>query len=333
VLQGLSGEETTGASNFSVAADGTLVYVAGVGGEAERQLAWIDASGQPVPLAAPARMYFEPALSPDGRYVAVDVTTATDTDVWLFDQERGTLSRLTFGPNCYAPIWSGDGRRVIYRKDTADGRFQIAWKLADGTGEEEVLFSGDRPVTPRSASSDGKWILFGMADPRNQRDLYVLPLDGDRTPQPYVTAPDDEGVAVFSPDGRWVAYCSNETGRYEVYVKPFPSASGRWQISTDGAGEVRWSSSGREIVFSTNRFFTAVPVETHGETFRAGPPRAFLTMPQSPVKAASGAGFALSLDGQRILTPYRPELDAQSPELVVLVNGANEVGKDDASTK
>jgi len=332
VVQGVVGEKTTGASNFAVSSTGILFFIPGTDESSDRVLAWLDPTAKPVLLPTPSRQYFEPKLSPDGQRVALDIVAGNSTDVWVYDLTRNTLGRLTFGPTNYAPVWSADGRRVIYRRDTPDGKTSIAWKSADGTGEEEILLANDRPAFPTSASPDGKWLALMVVDPKSQSDIYVLPLAGDRKPQPYVNGAFDETIATFSPDGRWVAYSANETGRYEVYVKPFPSGSGRWQVSTDGGGEARWSPTGKEIIYKFESRYTVVPVETSG-TFRQGTPRPYLDSGRAPFNASSGSSFCLSRDGKRILTPYQQRPESARLDLVVAVNWAEEVRRATAPQK
>lgn len=324
VLQGVTGEKTTGSSNFAVSDTGTLFLIPGVDRSTERLLAWLDPSGAPVPLPAPPRQYFEPCLSPDGQRVAVDITSGSSTDIWIYDIPRKSLNRLTFGPNNYAPIWSADGRRVIYRKGLADGRIAIAWKSADGAGEEEVLFAGDRAVFPSSASPDGKWLALSLQAAGNAFDVYILSLTGDHKLTPFVTGPYDESGAAFSPDGHWVAYRSNESGRYEIYVKSFPDSKGRWQISTEGGEEVRWSPAGKEIIFRRANQYMAVTVETAG-AFQDGTTRPFLNQTLPRFNSGAGSIFSLSHDGKRILIPIPPKSESTGLELLVTTNWVDEV--------
>jgi serine/threonine-protein kinase len=325
LVQNVMGERTTGASNFALSSDGTLFYVPGNQGVQERALAWWDSAGKPTLLPAPLRTYVEPTLSPDGQRVAVGVTEGSSTDIWIYDLKRNTLSRLTFGPNNYAPIWSADGRRVIYRQDTDDGKMVLAWKAADGTGDEEVLLRGERRVFPNSVSPDGKWISLDVQDDvQILSDVFLLPLDGDRKLQPFVTGPFAEFLSSFSPDGRWIAYQSNETGRFEIYVKPFPSGSGRWQVSTEGGEEARWSPNGKELFYRIGTRYMAVPVET-AATFRSGIPRVVVESGPANLGASSGKSYSVSPDGKRILTALNPPRKEQpQSQLVVTLNWAEE---------
>lgn len=276
-------------------------------------------------LPAPPRQYLEPVLSPDGQRIAVDVGVGSGVDIWIYDLSRKALNKLTFGPSKnYAPIWSHDGQRVFYRKDAADGKIAIAWKSADGSGEEEVLYTGDRPVFPSSASPDGKWLALSLQEAGGAFDVYMFPLTGEHRLQPYVTGPFDESGASFSPDGRWVAYRSNESGRYEIYVKPFPDPKGRWQVSTEGGGEVRWSPGGKELIYRRESEYMAVPVATAG-TFQAGAPRLFLNQTLPRITAGSGSVFSLSHDGKRVLLVAPTQSAATALQLVVAVNWTEEV--------
>ncbi|MGH9579365.1 MAG: protein kinase domain-containing protein, partial [Terriglobales bacterium] len=327
LVQDVMGERTTGASNFALSSGGTLFHVPGNQGVQERALTWWDSTGKPTFLPAPLRTYVEPVLSPDGQRVAVDVSEGSSTDIWLYDLKRNTLSRLTFGPNNYAPIWSADGRRVIYRKDTEDGKFVLAWKSADGTGDEEVLLRGERRVFANSASPDGKWLALDIQhDVQIVSDVFLLPLSGDRKPQPFVTGPYAEFLASFSPDGRWIAYQSNETGRFEIYVKPFPSGSGRWQASTQGGEEAHWSPNGKELFYRVGTRYMVVPVETTAGTFRAGTPRVIAESAPVNIGASSGKSYSVSLDGKRILTAFNPRRTEQAQlPMVVTLNWAEEI--------
>jgi len=331
-LQGVLGERATGSSHFAVSDTGAMFFIPGADRITERLLVWMDASGIPVPLAAPLRPYFEPELSPDGQRVAAAVNSGSSEDVWVYDLARKVLNRLTFGPNNSAPIWSADGRRVIYRKDTTDGKVAIAWKPADGAGEEEVLLVGDRAVFPTSASPDGKWLALSLQEKGSAFDVYMLSLTGDHRLQPFITGPSDESGASFSPDGRWVAYRSNESGRYEIYVKPFPDAKGRWQISTESGGEVRWSPTGKELIYRRENQYFAVPVQTAG-TFQAGAPRPFLRETFPRITSLSGSVFSLSRDGKRILLTVSPKSESTGVRLEVTTNWAEEMLRASAAQK
>lgn len=258
----------TGALEAAVAANGTLTYVAGAAAGGNSTLVWIDRQGNAAPLGAPLRNYsLYPRLSPNAQQIAVDV----GGDVWVFDVVRRTLTRLTFQGGAQ-PIWTPDGRYITYRK-TSEQAQSLYWKRADGTGSEERLTTGLRDGTS-SWSPDGQ--ILGFYDTLDaagstDRNIWLLPL-ADRKPRPFLQTPFNEAALMFSPDGRWVAYVSDESGRNEVYVLPFPGPGGKWQISVNGGGDPVWARNGRELFYLNGTEMMAVDIETN-PTFRAGTPR------------------------------------------------------------
>jgi len=249
VVQGVQGNVTTGAVSFAVSDTGSLLYLPGVGGQAERKLIWFDRQGKVESLPAPLRAYADPQISPDGRRLALAIVSARNSSVWTYDLDRHSLNRLTFDISI-SPVWSPDGKRIAFLGQQAGRRPRIEWKLADGSGESETLWEPPNPGKPASISPDGKSIAIAMETAQRQGDIFVLPLQGDHKPQPFVSGPANEGHPSFSPDGHWLAYESGETGRNEVYVKPFPLAAGRWQVSFEGGQEPRWSADGKELFFT-----------------------------------------------------------------------------------
>src|SRR5262249_680284 len=150
--------------------------------------------------------------------------------------------RLTFDPGeDRYPVWSPDGSRIAWRANR-DGAFQIYQKLASGDGQEELLLKADVPIAPASGSADGRFLLHSRHDPKKRQDLYVLPLAGDRQPSLFLQTPSTEFEGRFSPDGRWIAYRSDDQGGFEVYVQTFPVSGGKWQISTNGGQQPWWRS-------------------------------------------------------------------------------------------
>ena len=181
-----------------------------------------------------------------------------NTDIWVYDISRGTLTRVTFDGTAAAPVWSPDGKRIAYAS-FKNGQFVILWKPADGSGMEEVLVSPQSSMqVPLSFTPDGKFLAYMFSNPNARIQVNLAPLHGERTPKPFVTSQFDDNGGLFSPDGRWLAYFSNESGQFEVYVQPFPGPGGRWQISASGGYGPVWARSGRELFYTDgNQIFSA----------------------------------------------------------------------------
>jgi len=268
-------------AQFTASASGVLAYTSG-GGAHQVQLTWVDRSGRVMGTLGRPGAYW-PAISPTGTTVAVtlnDPQTGTP-DVWLYDLVRGSSSRLTFGPltNMY-PLWSPDGSRIIYRSIREGARSFLYQKAANGTGDEELLDnSAPYLARPDSWSPDGRHLIIGRAgDPNTASDIWVLPLSGERKPFPFLRTSFEEINSKISPDGKWLAYSSDESRRREVYVRRFDGApagdGGKWQISINGGNMPVWSKDGKELFFiSADRKMMAVDVRTDG-TLQAGVPKA-----------------------------------------------------------
>lgn len=303
---------------FSVSDTEVLVYQSR--GTVKTQFVWFDRNGQQRGSPGPPGEYLSPALSPDEKRVAfdrVDPQTGT-TDIWLLDLTRGISSRFTFDPAQDAiPIWSPDGSRIVFSSNR-DGDFNLYQKLSSGAGSEEaILKSGDRRF-PSDWSLDGRFILYYQNSPNTQWDLWVLPLFGDRQPIPFIQTKFSELRGVFSPDARWIAYQSNESGSYQVYVQSFPPSGGKWQISSDGGDWPRWRRDGKELFYLTaNGRLMAVEVKTNASAFE-------FSVPKPLFETHTTTGYAVTADGQRFLLDTPVEESASAPITVVL-NWAAEV--------
>lgn len=284
-MNGGSGQAELGFSNT-----GAFIYTpAGSLSFNSTRLAWMDRQGKLYPLLDTLRSYAAATLSPDGQKLAININAAND-DIWIYHLTRGTLTRLTFGGgNNDLAIWSPDGRYVMYQSEKGRSP-NIFRKLWDGSGGEERLTTSPNAQIPTSCSPDGKLLAFSESG-----DIWILPLDNERKPWPFIQSPAIEGNAVFSPDGRWVAYNSNESGKFEVYVVPFPRRDGKWQVSNGGGFAPLWSGSGRELLFSNGAALMAVDISPDA-SFDYSVPRKLCDMP------ASVAGvFDAARDGQRFV--------------------------------
>jgi Tol biopolymer transport system component len=263
-------------------------------------------------------------LSPDGEHAAATRYNSGTTlsVVWLLDFSRDISTRFTFGSSASsAGVWSPEGSRIIFTSNR-DGNYNLYEKPASGARDEELLLKSDEEKHPTSWSRDGRFLLYFSLDPKTKADLWILPLEGDKKPFPFLRTDFDERYGRFSPDGRWIAYVSDESGRNEIYVRSFspdgtaPGVSGKWQISNDGGNLPRWRGDGRELYYLTSdRKLMAVEVTTN-PVFRAGIPKALF---QTTVgTTGSLSTWDVSADGKRFLMPAPSAASAQQPFAVVL---------------
>lgn len=298
-----------------------LAYVPGNASPPIRTLVWVDRTGLAKTIPASQKVYASPRLSPDGRLLAVQVTEMGVPDIWIYEFARNTLTRLTFGPgNSAAPLWTPDGRRVVYRSRVTSPSFRA--KLADGSGNEEILLGkefDDPAATPYSLSPDGKTLLFGIT-PEGRLAIQALSLDGSNKIQPFLQSTFNLAGAQFSPDGRWVAYSSDESGRREVYVQPFPGPGGKWMVSTEGGQYLRWAPNGREIFYRIEDKMMAVPVQTQ-PAFKAGTPHMLF----QSTSYLGLTNYDVAPDGQHFVMIKQEESATAPKELNVILNWPEEL--------
>jgi eukaryotic-like serine/threonine-protein kinase len=315
VVEGVLQSPSIGAAQYSFSTTGSLVYVSGGVQAAQRRLVWVSRNGAEQPLAAPVHAYFAPRLSPDGRRVAVGILEPEPQN-WLYDLARETLTRLTFeGDYNSVPVWTPDGKRIAFISNK-EGPLNIFWQLADGSGGLERLTTSEYIHTPQSFSPDGQLLAFYEVNPTTQRDIWVLRMGGPslgptqaRMAQLFLRTPFDESAPCFSPEGHWLAYISNESGRYEVYVQPYPGPGGKYQISTEGGTEPVWNPNGRELFYRSGDKMMAVEIATQ-PGFAAGKPRMLFEgrYEAAPVPISN---YDVSPDGQRFLM-LKPTEQAQA---------------------
>jgi serine/threonine-protein kinase len=294
------------APQYAISDSGTLVYVPGTTGAAallQRTLVWVDRNGKEEPLAALPNAYDYPKISPDGTRVALTIADTSGGDVWIWDLVRKTLTRLTFEKNNGISLWTPDGKRIVYYSSREALYGGVYWKAADGTGEDEKLGSApDRLLYPCSWSSDGKTLAMMEWRGGGKYDIGMLSMEGDHARKPLLQHEKySELLPQISPDGRWLAYVSDESGQAEVYVRPFPEVNkGRWQISTSGGNSPLWSPNGRELFYLSSDSVMAVSVET-GPTFSLGTPKTLFRSTYVSSSPSSGPPWDISPDGKRFL--------------------------------
>jgi Tol biopolymer transport system component/predicted Ser/Thr protein kinase len=268
ILDGVGWENAGGMeiANFAVSQTGTLAYVPGGYLPGRSTPVWVNHDGLETALAVDPGRHLHPRLSSDSRRIALTRTSegVGTGDIWIIDVERGTQTRLTVEGTSYTPLWTPDDMRVTY---VSNGN--IFWKSADGSDEAQPLLIRDSYQRPWSWSPDGQLLLFDERTPIGL-DIWVLPLEGD--PVPVLTTSFSETDPAFSPDGRWLAYVSDQSGRYEVYLQPYPGPGERWLVSTDGGREPLWSTNGEELFYRTGTSMMAVSVEVE-PSFTLGTPR------------------------------------------------------------
>jgi hypothetical protein len=310
---------SNGRGSFSVSENGLLAYRP----TNERQLVWLDRRGAQLGSVGPPAQYADFALSTDETRVAVtrvDPRTGT-SDIWLIDTVQGRASQFTFDPSSeQMPLWSPDGREIVFSSNSR-GLFDLYRKPVIGTAHEEPLLTSPGNKTSLDWSRDGRFVLFGQGHATDNRPIgiWVLPLAGDRTPA-LIHAPADSGSAQFTPDGRWVAYVSHESGANEVYVRRFPTDEAHWQVSTDGGIEPRWRRDMSELFYlAPGGDLMAVPVKWDS-TPHLGSPAALFRTPFGDLTNITGRNqYDVTADGQRFLMTV-PRGGAVSSPITMVLN-------------
>ncbi|MEE8373330.1 MAG: hypothetical protein V3R87_06430, partial [Dehalococcoidia bacterium] len=322
--------EPGGAAHFTFSDDGSLAYVPGGMLVLDRKLVWVNRQGEVEPLPAEPREYENLSLSPNGKQVAVIIRDGSNYDVWISDVARGSLSRLTFHPQEeLAPIWTPDGKQVTFASEMAGSFPTLWWRPADGSGSQEILLERKEGMArfPTSWSPDGQTLAFNISTgtETGSTDIWMLPREGEGEPWVFLDTEFDETGAMFSPNGRLLAYMSNETGRDEVYIQPFSVAGprGKQQVSVSGCGEPVWAPDGRDLFYRNGDRIMAVAIETEPE-LSVGTPRTLFEGRFLALGDEVGSTYDISPDGQRFLMIKR-EQDLVPTELIVILNWFEEL--------
>jgi WD40 repeat protein len=309
--------------HFSVSQNGVLIYT--LGGSASNKLVWLDRTGKQLGQVGQAGDVLTIALSPGGDRVAARIADPQtgNRDIWLLELTRGTATRFTFNAaSDNLPIWTPDGSRVVFSSDR-NGAFDLYQKLSNGAADEESLLVSKEAKWAGDFSRDGKSLAYFSFNAQNNFDIFVLPMDGDRKPVPFVHSGFNETLPRFSPDGRWIAYVSDASGRSEIYVQPFPGPGGKWQVSTAGGNEPTWRGDGKELFYlAPDSRLMSVEIKA-GAAFEAGVPAPLFPMTATP---DGWTRYTASADGKRFLVVAPERSQTLTPTTVVL-NWDAEVGK------
>jgi serine/threonine-protein kinase len=351
ILEDVSSTSTAGGdfafagSGASPIGSGTFVYLSGKGQLGGYSISWVDRSGKTQPLHAPIDLYATPRFSPDGKRLAFSIVNGQSDDIWVKDLDRDTPSRLSFlpGQNRF-PVWTPDGKNIVFQSTNpaAPGMY---WIRSNGSGQAQPLTNGKRQEAPNSFSPDGKRLAFYQIGNGGSMDIFTALVEGDpargATPsgsagvrlgkaELFLGTPFAEVLPAFSPDGRWLAYQSNESGTFEVYVRPFPGPGGRWQISTGGGLFPVWSRDGRELLFETmDQRVMAVGYtvihQTGGDSFSAGKPWVWTEARLRSL--ATSSNYDLAPDGKRLAAMLADNANGQKPptHLTFLLNFFDEL--------
>ena len=303
-LEGIAGSITNGGVQLALSPDGTAIYAPGSTTSAVNPVEWVTRDGKTSVLRAAKSAWANPKFSPDGNVLAMDIASAGNKrDIWAYAWARDTLTQLTFdAANDRIPVWTPDGRRIAFASDrAAAGVFNLYLMNADGTGEVTRLTNSPVTHTPHSWHPSGGFLAFTAVRPGTSTDLMILPMEGDATrgwrpgtPTVFQSTPASEGVPTFSPDGRWIAFNSNEGGaNFEIYVRPFPGPGGKWRISTGGGTYPRWSRLTHELLF-LNPYdpnpvkVMAAPYSVSGGSFQADTARPWTPVSVQGVAPTNG---------------------------------------------
>jgi hypothetical protein len=302
-----------GYGGFAASENGVLLIAEDDRYEAPARMTWLDRWGKMVEVKGEARPYAGLALAPDGKRIATAVFGNT-SDIWLEDIHQGAPTRFTFNGNVRQPTWSPRGDFLIFATPTLQGDFYR--KASNGEGKEELFFHAGSNAYPNDISGDGKWLVFAEEGDKTKDDLWFLPLEGERKPQTYLQTPFNERNAQFSPDGTWMAYASDESGLFQVYVQPIPATGAKRQVSMKGGSSPRWRRDGAELFYISSEGALMAATVTRGASgVEFGAPRQLFE--RRLVYGAREFLYQPAADGQKFLAAL-PEDSGNAPARVII---------------
>jgi serine/threonine-protein kinase len=310
----------SGAVQFAVADSGVLAYVPGGKTTEVYDLVWLSPEGIAETASTEQGVFFQASLSPRGDRTVLTSATRDNQDLWILDMQQQSLSRFTFEGNNSDPVWMPDGKRIVFASNRDGDHAKPYVKAADGTGTAELIWDAPNEAFPDDVSSDGRWLVVehdGTPDDEDDStQIWVVDLQAEREPYPFFEDGFNSSYPAFSPDGRWLVYVSSESGQDQVYVRPFPSADGKWQISQVVSREPRWSPDGSRIFYRSIDGLKYVEVDA-GEGLRVGRP---ILVEAGGIGAPFNRTYSFAPDGERLLA-LRPHVEDESHWRVHVILG------------
>jgi serine/threonine-protein kinase len=341
-VDGVGSNPNGGSAQFSVSENGTFIYLSRPIGAAPMggaPIQWMDRAGRRTALRSTSTNWGNPNFSPDGTRLAVEINDGKQLAVWVYEWEHDRASQLTLNPaQNQKPVWTPDGRRIVFWSNR-DAQQNLYWQRADGTGDAQRLTHSEYPQSAASWHPSGKILAFQETRPQTSADLMYVRIDGDEvtgwrpgTAASFLSTAATEREPMFSPDGKWLAYQANDTGRFEIYVRPFPGPGGTWLISTEGGITPTWSRTRRELLYRSpeNQLMVAAYTAS-GDSFRAEKPRLWAEGYIGP--QTGQRSFDLHPDGERVAAaPELGSFDRPLDRLVLILNFFDELRRMAAPT-
>jgi serine/threonine-protein kinase len=325
VLVGVAGDKTTGAVHFSISNDGTLAYLPGSSSSAQRRLTWVEKNGSQTPVNMPGGQFNDVRISPDGSRVALLQGSSMSGDVWVYDFTRETFTRFTFNTTNATPVWSADSKYIYYASvDSGADETTILRRPVDGSQDAEKVVTITHQSYLKAILPDGETAVLDAQRQTADANIVTIALKPDAKPTTLINTQFNEFGASASPDGRWLAYQSNESGRPEIYVRELAGAGGRWPISKGGGEEPRWSPDGKELYYRINGQLIAVAVETRS-SFQAGTSNSLFNEVYD-FRSNSGETYDVDPRGGRFLM-IRPPKEETSAQIRIVLNWFGELRK------